>query len=41
MIEMQLQHERNPYLRGSRKRTSQNGTEKDKGSEVVENTIKS
>ena len=42
MIKMQLQHGRNPYIRGSSwKRTSQDGTRKDKGSEGVENTNKS
>ena len=39
---MQFQHGRNPYLRGSSwKRTSPDGTGKDKGSEGVENTNKS
>jgi len=42
MIKMQFQHRRNPYLRGSSwKRTSQDGTGKDKGSKGVENTNKS
>ena len=39
---MRFQHGGNPYLRdGSGKRTSQDGTEKDKGSKEVENTNKS
>ena len=40
-IEMQFQHGRNLYLRGgSWKRTSQDGTEKDKSSKGVEDTNK-
>ena len=39
---MRFQHGRNPYLRGdSRKRTSQDGTGKNKGSKEVKNTNKS
>ena len=42
MIEIQFQHGRNPYLRGgSQKRTSQDGTGKNKGSKGVENTNES
>jgi len=38
---MQLQHGRNPYIRGgSWKGTSQNGTREDKGSKGMENTNK-
>jgi len=41
MIEMRFQHERNLYLRGgSWKRTSQDGTGKDKSSKGVEDTNK-
>ena len=39
---MRFQHGRNPYLRGdSRKRTSQDGTGKNKSSKGVENTNES
>jgi len=42
MIKMQLQHGRNPYIRGSSwKRTNKDGTREDKGGEGVENTNKS
>jgi len=40
-IEMRFQHGRNPYLRGSSwKRTSQDGTGKDKSSKGVKDTNK-